>query len=353
MNQPPVGVILAQIGTPDAPSAKAVRPYLKRFLSDRRIIDYHPLLWQPLLRGIILRTRPRRSAKLYQEIWMKEGSPLLVHSRAQQTALQSLLGSRYQVELGLAYSEPSMQQAFRKLEAAGITRIIVLPLFPQYSSTTTASVYEAASYAALGRHSRSGQVSKRFVPALRFIEAYHDAPDYILAMKSLLLRKLGELDEEPDYYILSFHGIPRRYAETGDPYPQQCHETGRLLAEAMNWAPERWQISFQSRFGPEKWVGPSTADTLKELSGRGIRRPMIFSPGLVTDCLETLHELAVEGRELFASGGGTAENLTVAPCLNDHPEWIDFLAQMVNRTALGWFPAAEAAESSTPETFIT
>lgn len=353
MNQPPIGVILAQIGTPDAPSAKAVRPYLKRFLSDRRIIDYHPLLWQPLLRGIILRTRPRRSAKLYQEIWMKDGSPLLVHSRAQQTALQSLLGSRYQVELGLAYSEPGMAQAFRKLEAAGITRIIVLPLFPQYSSTTTASVYEAASFAALGRHSRSGQVSKRFVPALRFIEAYHDEPGYISAMKSLLLRKLGELDEEPDYYILSFHGIPRRYAETGDPYPQQCHETGRLLAEAMNWSPGRWQVTFQSRFGPEKWVGPSTADTLKELGGRGIQRPLIFSPGLVTDCLETLHELAVEGRELFASGGGVPGNFNVAPCLNDHEEWMVFLARMVRGSAQGWLPSEEAAERSIPEKLNT
>ncbi|KAI7255979.1 hypothetical protein KC345_g11046 [Hortaea werneckii] len=346
MNPSPVGVILAQIGTPDAPSAKAVRPYLKRFLSDRRIIDYPPLLWQPLLRGIILRTRPRRSAKLYQEIWMEDGSPLLVHSKAQQTALQSLLGSGYQVELGLAYSEPGMPQAFRKLEASGVTRIIVLPLFPQYSSTTTASVYEAACFAALGRHSRSGKVSKRFVPALRFIEAYHDAPGYIAAMRALLLRQLHSLNDEPDYYVLSFHGIPLRYAETGDPYPQQCLETGRLLAEAMNWDPGQWQVTFQSRFGREEWVGPSTADTLKELSGRGIRRPLIFSPGLVTDCLETLHELAVEGRELFASGGGTAENLQVAPCLNNNEEWVEFLAQMVNRTAQGWLQPAETAERS-------
>ncbi|WP_405108512.1 ferrochelatase [Paenibacillus sp. FSL K6-1217] len=340
MNQSSIGVILAQIGTPDAPSAKAVRPYLKRFLSDRRIIDYHPLLWQPLLRGIILRTRPRRSAKLYQEIWMEEGSPLLVHSRAQQAALQTLLGSSYQVELGLAYSTPGMAEAFRKLEASGVTRIIVLPLFPQYSSTTTASVYEAASFAALGRHSRYGQVSKRFVPALRFVEAYHDAPGYIAAMQSLLQRQIQGMSEEPDYYVLSFHGIPRRYAETGDPYPQQCRETGRLLAEAMGWTPDRWQLSFQSRFGPETWVGPSTADTLKELNGRGIRRPLIFSPGLVTDCLETLHELAVEGRELFATGGGSAERLEVAPCLNDTEEWISFLAELVSGTARGWHPRA-------------
>lgn len=342
MKQPPIGVILAQIGTPDAPSAKAVRPYLKRFLSDRRIIDYPPLLWQPLLRGIILRTRPRRSAKLYQEIWMKEGSPLLVHSKAQQAALQSLLGSRYQVELGLAYSEPGMEHAFSRLESSGITRIIVLPLFPQYSSTTTASVYEAASFAALGRRSDTGQVSKRFVPALRFMEAYYDAPGYILAMKAHLLRLLRSMNDEPDYVLLSFHGIPRRYAETGDPYPQQCLETGRLLAEAMNWEPGRWEVTFQSRFGREEWVGPSTAETLKGLAGRGIRRPLIFSPGLVTDCLETLHELAVEGRELFASGGGAAEKLRVAPCLNDNEEWVEFLAGVVSGTAQGWLQPAAA-----------
>ncbi|WP_238654910.1 ferrochelatase [Paenibacillus piscarius] len=341
MNPSPIGVILAQIGTPDAPSAKAVRPYLKRFLSDRRIIDYHPLLWQPLLRGIILRTRPRKSAKLYQEIWLEEGSPLLVYSRAQQAALQAQLGSCYQVELGLAYSSPDMSEAFRRLEAAGVTRIIVLPLFPQYSSTTTASVYEAASFAALGRQGRLGQVSKRFVPALRYIEAYHDAPGYIAAMTSLLQRQIEAMSEEPDYYILTFHGIPRRYAETGDPYPQQCQETGALLAEAMGWTPDQWQLTFQSRFGPETWVGPSTADTLKELSARGVRRPMIFSPGLVTDCLETLHELAVEGRELFVSGGGTAEQMAVAPCLNDTEEWISFLAGLIGRSAQGWLAAAE------------
>lgn len=208
MKQTVIGVILAQIGTPDAPSAKAVRPYLKRFLSDRRIIDYPPLLWQPLLRGIILRTRPRRSAKLYQEIWLQEGSPLLVHSKAQQAALQQLLGSRYQVELGLAYSEPGMEDAFRRLESSGITQIIVLPLFPQYSSTTTASVYEAASHAALGRSSGTGRVTKRFVPALRFMEAYYNKPGYISAMTAHLLRQIGRLSEEPDYYLLSFMESP-------------------------------------------------------------------------------------------------------------------------------------------------
>lgn len=336
IKQPPIGVIIAQIGTPSAPSAKAIRPYLQRFLSDRRIIDYSPFFWQPLLRGIILRTRPRRSAKLYSQIWSTDGSPLLIHSLAQQLGLQTLLGSQYQVELSLSYSEPSMEQAMAKLEAAGVTRIIIAPLFPQYSSTTTASVFDTASFAALGRRSAGGPVSKRFVPALRFIDAYYNTPGYISALKAHLLRQLETLPAEPDYYVLSFHGIPKRYAETGDPYPEQCMETARLLALAMNWDSKCWQLSFQSRFGREEWLGPATAAVLGGLAGRGIRRPLIFSPGLVTDCLETLYELAVEGREQFVAGGGQSAKFMAAACLNDSKEWLQFLAHHVGENAQGW-----------------
>lgn len=334
--QPPIGVILAQIGTPVAPNAKAVRPYLKRFLSDRRIIDLSPLLWQPILRGIILRTRPRRSAELYKQIWTEQGSPLLIHSQDQQSGLQTLLGPQYQVELGLAYSEPSLVQAMEKLEDAGVTRIIIVPLFPQYSSTTTASVFDAACFAALGRQSSTGPVSKRFIPALRFMEAYYNESGYISAMKSHLFRQIESLKVKPDYYVFTFHGIPKRYADTGDPYPLQCMETAQLLATAMDWESDRWQVSYQSRFGREEWLGPSTADVLGELAGRGVRRPMIFSPGLVTDCLETLHELAIEGREQFVAGGGQTEDFITIPCLNNSLEWLEFLAQQVENNALGW-----------------
>ncbi|MGN7762638.1 ferrochelatase [Paenibacillus sp. 22594] len=336
LSPPPIGVILAQIGTPEAPNAKAVRPYLLRFLSDRRIVDYPPLFWQPLLRGIILRVRPRRSALLYSQIWHQDGSPLLIHSLAQCAALQRILGRCYQVELGLAYSTPSMEQAIAKLEAAGVTRMIIIPLFPQYSSTTTASVYDAASFAALGRRSASGPVTKRFVPALRFVEAYYNEPGYISAMKMHLQQHITRLSSVPDYFVLTFHGIPRRYADTGDPYPLQCLETARLLAEAMDWKPGCWQATFQSRFGREEWIGPSTSDVLKELASRGVCRPLIFSPGLVTDCLETLHELAIEGRELFEEGGGQADNLIAVPCLNENEAWIKFLAQLVERHGQGW-----------------
>ncbi|ASA19699.1 ferrochelatase [Paenibacillus donghaensis] len=335
-NQPPIGVVIAQIGTPSSPDAQAVRPYLKRFLSDRRIIDYSPLFWQPLLRGVILRTRPRRSAELYKQIWLEAGSPLLLHSLAQQSGLQELLGSGYQVELGLAYSEPSMETAIARLEAAGVSRILILPLFPQYSSTTTASVYDQACFAALGRRSAGGPAAKRFVPALRLAEDFHDASGYIAAMKAHLERQLQSLPEEPDYYVLSFHGIPQRYADSGDPYPRQCMETARLLAAAMNWASGCWEVTFQSRFGPEKWVEPSTAAVLGELAGRGIQRPLVFSPGLVTDCLETLHELGVEGRELFAAGGGQPGQFMICPCLNDSPEWLEFLAGQAALHTAGW-----------------
>lgn len=333
-----IGVILAQIGTPSAPEARAVRPYLRRFLSDRRIVDTHPLLWQPVLRGIILRTRPKKSASLYRQIWTEEGSPLWVYSLRQQTALQAKLGSDYQVELGLAYSDHSIEKAIESLEKSGISRILIVPMFPQYSSTTTASVYDQTCFTALGRKSFGGKAAKRFIPALRFVEPYYDDPGYIDAMKAHLQRILHRQGQEgrPDYTVLTFHGIPKRYADTGDPYPQQCMETGRLLAEAMGWEDGKWQISFQSRFGPEEWVGPSTEETLKGLHDRGISSPMVFSPGLVTDCLETLHELNIEGREHFQASGGQAERFQYAPCLNDQPEWLGFLTELVERNAGGW-----------------
>lgn len=333
-----IGVILAQIGTPSAPEARSVRPYLRRFLSDRRIVDSHPLLWQPVLRGIILRIRPKKSASLYRQIWTEEGSPLWVYSLRQKKALQEKLGSDYQVELGLAYSDHSIEKAVASLEQSGISRMLIVPLFPQYSSTTTASVYDQACFAALGRKSFARKASKRFVPALRFVQPYYDDPGYIDAMRAHLQRILNQQgqDNKPDYTVLTFHGIPKRYADTGDPYPQQCRETGRLLAEAMGWEDGAWQISFQSRFGPEEWVGPSTEETIKGLPRRGISSPLIFSPGLVTDCLETLHELNIEGREYFQAAGGESERYQFVPCLNDQPEWLGFMTELIVRNSAGW-----------------
>ncbi|WP_211373333.1 ferrochelatase [Paenibacillus faecis] len=333
---PSIGVILAQIGTPARPDAKAVRSYLRRFLSDRRIVDRSPWLWQPILQGIILRTRPRKSARLYRQIWTEEGSPLLVHSFRQQSALQDRLGPKFQVELGLAYSEHSIERAMLRMEQAGIGRVLVVPLFPQYSSTTTASVYDQACFAALGRTGSKAPTLKRHVPTLRFVEPYYKDPGYITAMKAHLLRHMERLNREPDRVVLSFHGIPKRYADTGDPYPEHCMETARLLAEAMGWRENRWQVAFQSRFGPEAWVGPSTDDVIGSLAERGVAHLLIFAPGFAADCLETLHELDIEGRDHFCASGGRTEQFHYAPCLNDQPEWLDFLAGLVERNVGGW-----------------
>lgn len=331
-----IGVLVAQLGTPDEPTPAALRTYLREFLSDRRVIDYPPLLWQPILRGIILRTRPRRSAKLYGRIWLPEGSPLLVYSRQQVEGLQARLGGDYRVVLGMTYGKPSIREAVHALEAEGVDRIVVLPMFPQYSSTTSASIYDAV-YAAASR--------KRFVPTLRFVAPYYDHPLYIEAMRDHLRRETAALPAAPDQVVVTFHGIPRRYVETGDPYRAQCERTAALLAEAMGWRSGDWRLCFQSRFGPEDWLEPYTDQTLKGLFAQGIRRPLIFSPGFVTDCLETLDELGNEGREAFVSGGGSAEDYHLAPCLNANPGWLDALAALVRSNAGGWIDdGAEGGE---------
>ncbi|GAB4517441.1 MAG: ferrochelatase [Anaerolineae bacterium] len=342
-----VGVVLAQLGTPDAPTAQALGPYLKQFLSDRRVIDYHPLVWQPILQGIILRTRPRRSARLYARIWLDEGSPLLVYSEAQVQGLQVRLGEDYRVVLGMTYGSPSISAAIQTLENEGIDRIVVLPMFPQYSSTTTASIYDSVYRAAGGRRDVPFYKHKRFVPTLRFIEPYYDHPGYIEAMKRHLEAEVEHLSYTPDKFIISFHGIPNRYVRTGDPYRDQCEHTAQLLAEAMGWRDEQWTLSFQSQFGPEKWLQPYTEDVLTALHEQGVERPLVFSPGFVTDCLETLDELGNEGREQFEEGGGHGEHYHLAPCLNAFPFWLDVMAELVRENAEGWVKPAARPVAST------
>lgn len=331
-----IGVVLAQLGTPDAPNASALRVYLRQFLSDRRVIDYPAWLWQPILHGIILRLRPRRSAKLYARIWQPEGSPLLRLSKVQMVGLQARLGDAFRVVTGMTYGNPSIASAVSALEAEGITRIIVLPMFPQYSSTTTASVYDAVCAAALGPRNVGFHGHKRFVPALRFVEPYYDHPGYIDAMKRHLEAEVAQLPHPPDKFVLTFHGIPTRYDRTGDPYRQQCEQTARLLADAMGWRDDVWILSFQSRFGPEKWLEPATDEVLEGLYAQGTRRPLVFSPGFVTDCLETLDELGHEGQEQFFTGGRDGATYHLAPCLNDAPAWLDVMAALVHANAGGW-----------------
>jgi ferrochelatase len=331
-----VGLLVAQLGTPDAPTPQALRPYLKQFLSDMRVIDYPPWVWQPILRGIILLTRPRRSARLYRRIWLPQGSPLLVYTNAQAERLQEILGSQYRVIVGMTYGNPSIASAIATLEAEGIDRIIVLPMFPQFSSTTTASIYDAVYRAAAGRRCPVFHERKRSIPTLRFVPPFYNDPGYIAAMKHHLRRIVEAMSVPPDRFVITFHGIPARYVRTGDPYRQQCEATARILADAMGWAPGDWQICFQSRFGPEKWLEPYTDETIESLPGSGVERPLVFSPGFVTDCLETLDELGNEARESFEEGGGHAANFTLAPCLNANDEFITALARIVERETAGW-----------------
>lgn len=319
----PIGVLLAQVGTPDAPTPRSVRRYLGRFLSDRRVVDYPAWLWQPLLRGVILPLRSRRSARLYRRIWTDQGSPLLVESQKQQMRVQAALGGDYRVVLGMAYAGPSFSAAIDDLISAGIDRVIVLPMFPQYSSATTASVYDAVFDAAANRHRRA----RVLVPALSFVAPYYVDPGYISAVARRVSDAAARAN--PDHYVITFHGLPERYVTNGDPYRAHCAATTAALVNAMGWRDADFSVSFQSRFGPEKWLEPSTSDVLKSLYGRGVRRPLVIAPGFTTDCLETLDELGNEGREEFADGGGDPSLYALCPCLNDLDGWIETMATLV------------------------
>ncbi|MGE0862839.1 MAG: ferrochelatase [Vicinamibacterales bacterium] len=318
------GVLLGQVGTPEAPTPAAVRRYLARFLSDRRVVDYPAWLWQPLLRGVILPLRGRRSARLYQRIWTNDGSPLLVESEKQRAALQDSLGPGYKVTLGMAYAGPSFEQAIDDLLAAGIHDVIVLPMFPQYSSATTASVYDAVFAAAAGR----AGMARRLVPALKCVEPYFDHPRYIGALQKRIAAALA-VGPQPDHVVLTFHGLPERYVTSGDPYRDHCGRTVEALARAMGWSAADYTVAYQSRFGPETWIGPSTSAILRGLHGRGVTRPLVVAPGFTTDCLETLDELGNEGRDEFAEGGGDPEHYRLCPCLNDEPAWVETMVHLV------------------------
>ncbi len=372
----PIGVVVAQLGTPDAPTAKALRPYLRQFLGDLRVVDYNPLLWQPLLRGIILRTRPRRSARLYQRIWTDEGSPLLVYTRRQAAGLQARLGSGFRVVAGMTYGSPSIRDAVRGLEAAGIDRILIFPMYPQYSYSTTASVYDAAYTAAAGRRCPLFHERKRRIPTLRFVPPYYDHPGYIAALaqrvRDTMLDGVGvplgdsgqagmalngangangagasmpETAQTLPVLVFSFHGVPQRYVDGGDPYYDQCQATVQRLAAALELDEQHYRVTFQSKFGPEQWLQPATDETLKALGAAG-SPVIVFSPGFTADCLETLDELGNEGSHQYAEAGGQAQHFRLAACLNDHPAWLDTMADIVRQECGGWLPAQVAAAAA-------
>ncbi len=342
---PRTGILLANLGTPDAPDKKAVRRYLAQFLSDPRVVEIPRLAWKPLLHGVILNTRPAQSAKRYQAIWTKDGSPLLVHSLRQRTLLMGFLGQRLKraglpadlcpVELGMRYGNPSIAAALDKLRAANCEKILVLPLYPQYAASTTASTFDAV--AAYLSHVRR-------LPALRFVESFHADEGYIQALAQNV-NDYWAKNGRPAKLVLSFHGVPRATLERGDPYHCYCHMTARLLARELGLTAAQWTIAFQSRFGRAQWLTPYTADVLKALGKEGAARVHVFCPGFVTDCLETLEEIAIEGKALFQQAGG--KEFEVIPCLNEHPRWITALAELTFRNLAGWLaqpPDADARD---------
>lgn len=325
-NHPPVktskvGLLLVNLGTPEAPTASAVRRYLKQFLSDRRVVEIPALIWQPILRGIILNVRPRKSAANYAKVWMDEGSPLAVYTKAQAEGLQQRLPA-VDVRYAMRYGKPSIGDQLEAMKADGCNRILVAPLYPQYSGATTATVIDEVGRAL---------AAMRWQPAIRTLPAYHDDPAYIDAVARSLNDGLGALDFEPEAVIASFHGMPDRTLHLGDPYHCHCQKTARLLSEATG---RPLTIAFQSRFGRAKWLEPSTEDTLARLAKEGVRKVAIFAPGFSADCLETLEELAMQGHEQFEEAGGT--HYAYIPCLNAEKGGIDMLETLVRRELSGW-----------------
>ncbi|RFA27218.1 ferrochelatase [Alkalilimnicola ehrlichii] len=323
-----IGVLLTNLGTPDEPTPAALKRYLREFLGDPRIVEAPRALWWLVLNGIILRTRPRRSAQAYRRVWTEEGSPLLAISRRQASALQKALRERFEqpipVALGMRYGNPSLEQALAELEAAGVERLLVLPLYPQYSATTTASTFDAVSKLLRKR---------RNLPELRFVRDYHDDARYIEAMAHSI-REFREQRGTADKLVLSFHGIPRKYVDLGDPYRDQCARTAELIAAKLGLHEQEWVMTFQSRFGPKEWLKPYTDKTLKKMARSGTRKVDLVCPGFAVDCLETLEENAMENRDLFLDAGG--ENFRYIPCLNDRPEHIAALASLVGRQIQSW-----------------
>ena len=323
--EPQVGVLLINLGTPDAPEARAVRRYLAEFLSDRRVVELPAIAWKPILHGIILRTRPRKSAQAYNQVWTNEGSPLRVIAHRQAEALRRKMPD-VRVHYAMRYGNPGIAAAIENMIGEGCSRILAAPLYPQYCAATTATANDAA-FAALA--------AIRVQPALRTLPPYYDDQLYIDALRANLERQLSALDFEPERLLLSFHGMPRRTLELGDPYHCHCLKTARLLSEALG---REVDVAFQSRFGRAKWLEPATDATLAAYARDGITRVAIAAPGFSADCLETLEELGIRGRETFLHGGG--KHFALLDCLNDSPESIAMLDRLIARELAGWLPRA-------------
>jgi ferrochelatase len=344
---PRTAVLLVNLGTPDEPTAPALRRYLAEFLSDRRVVEIPRLVWWPILHGVILRTRPSRSAAKYASVWMPEGSPLAVWTRRQALALSAQLernGHGLLVRHAMRYGNPSVADVLKSLRAEGATRVLVLPLYPQYAAATTASVNDSVMQWALGA---------RRPPELRFVGEYHDDPGYIEAL-ALRLQAHWQANGRAEKLVLSFHGVPERSLLMGDPYHCQCHKTARLLGERLGLTREQMLVTFQSRFGKAKWLEPYTEPTLRELALKGVKSVDVMCPGFVADCLETLEEIAQEAQEAFLESGGA--QFHYVPCLNDDAAWITALAALAEKHLQGWptgaLPAASARLAQQRETAL-
>ncbi|MEZ4592915.1 MAG: ferrochelatase [Chloroflexota bacterium] len=322
------GILLVNLGTPEAPTAGALRPYLRQFLGDPRVIEWPAWLWKPILNGIILNVRPKKSARLYQSIWTDDGSPLLVYSQTiadrLQANLQAEWGDQIRVALAMRYGRPSIVEKLAEFRAANVQRILVLPLFPQYSATTTATIYDIV-FDALRRY--------RWMPELRTVTGYHDNPLYIQALADSI-RDFWAENGRSAKLLYSFHGIPKSYFEKGDPYHCFCQKTARLVSENLGLSEDEYQLCFQSRFGPEEWLQPYTDKTLEKWAEDGLESVDTICPGFAVDCLETLEEMAVENRDGFLEAGG--QTYQYIPCLNDSAAQIALFTDLAQQHLQGW-----------------
>lgn len=324
-----IGILLVNLGSPDAATPSALRKYLAEFLWDKRVVELPRILWWLILHGIILRIRPARSARAYKKIWTAAGSPLVTMSVKQAQGIEKALKEKVRggvlVDVAMRYGNPSIAKGLRSLRKAGAHRLLILPMYPQYSATTTASVFDAVTEEL--RH-------WRWLPDLRFINSYHDHPGYIDAIAKSIARSWKERGKKPDKLLFSFHGIPQRYFKNGDPYFCHCQKTARLVAEKMHLQDDEWMVVFQSRFGKEPWLQPYCDHTLIELAESGTKTVDVICPGFASDCLETLEEINMENRQLFIQHGG--ESFNYIPALNNHPDHIHLLCDLVIQHSFGW-----------------
>lgn len=334
---PKVGVLVTNLGTPEAPTTSALRKYLAQFLSDPRVVEVPRLLWKCILHGVILRIRPRRSAAAYKTVWTEEGSPLMVYTQQQCDGLvQSLresYGDQVVVRFAMRYGQPSIASVIETMQKEGVRRLLVLPLYPQYSAATTASTFDAIA---------EDFTRRRWLPDFRFISHYHDYPPYINALAKTV-EAHWQIHGRADKLLMSYHGVPLRYLKNGDPYHCECYKTSRLLAERLGLSADEYVTTFQSRFGREEWLKPYTDHTLQAFPSQGVKSVQIICPGFSADCLETIEEIGVENREYFMEAGG--ERYEYIPALNASEEHIAVLAQLIERNMQGWdLPTPNAGE---------